>query len=200
MGIEYELYVEAKIDGVWHSIDFYQKTASGKFGLIPIISGKSFLGGALRWEGLLGATLPYQELSEEIRSQFKDYKDPDQWGFFDFWEELGNRDFEKPEFVGFFPNDAIAAFEAGCDEALSAAASEGDYFAPIDFAKLTPEAQRGFRYYEWTEPFGYHDTLRRIKRGVLDRINAYKNELWLNVEGEDPPKFDGPVRVLINIS
>lgn len=199
MGIDYELYAEAKIDGVWHSIDFYQRTTSGKFGLIPIISGKSFLGGALRWQGL-GERITYEDLSDEIKENFKKYDDFPYWEFFDFWEELGNRDFEKPEFVGFFPNDAIAAYEAGDDEALTAAANDGDYFAPIDFAKLTPEAQRGFRYYEWTEPFGYHDTLRRIKRGVLDRINAYKDELWLSVKGENPPKFDGPVRVLINIS
>ena len=200
MGIEYELYVEAKIGGVWHSIDFYQRTVSGKLGIIPIISGKSFLGGVLKCSGLLGTTIPYQELSEEIRSQFKECRDFPSWDFFDFWEELGNKNFEKPEFVGFFPNDAISAFEAGDTEVLTVAANDGDYFTPIDFAKLTPEAQHGFRYYEWTEPFGYHDTLRRIKRGVLERISAYKNDLWLNVEGEHPPQFDGPVRVLINIS
>lgn len=199
MGIYYELYAEAKVDGVWHSIDFYQRTASGKFGLIPIISGKSYLGGALRWEGL-GGRIAYDELSEEIKANFKNYEDFPYWEFFDFWEELGQRDFEKSEFVGFFPNDAIAAYEAGDVDALTAAANEGDYFSPIDFAKLTPEAQRGFRYFEWTEPYGYHDTLRRIKQGVLERLAAYKNELWLSVEGEDPPELDGPVRVLINIS
>lgn len=199
MGIYYELYVEAKIDGVWHSIDFYQKTTSGQFGLIPIISGKSFLGGALRWQGL-GSRIPYEDLSDEIKANFKKYEDFPFWEFFDFWEELGKLDFEKPEYVGYFPNDAINAYEAGHDEALLAAANEGDYFSPIDYANLTPEAQRGFRYYEWTEPYGYHDTLRRIKRGVQDRIAAYENELWLNVKDGIPPKMDGPVRVLINIS
>lgn len=191
MGVEYELYAEAKISGEWHSIDFYQVTSSGKFGMIPIISGKSFLGGALRWEGL-GARIAYDELSKEIKERFPCNPKDQTWEFFDFWSELGNRDLEKPEYVGFFPNDAISAYEAGDDEALTVAANEGDYFSPIDFAKLTPEAQRGFRYYEWTEPYGYHDTLRRIKRGVLDRINAYRDELWLSVDGENRRRWTAP--------
>ena len=201
MGIDYELYCEAKIGGEWHNIDFLQRAPSGNLDIIPIISGRSFLGSALNWNGLCQVGIKHADLSPELREKFNRYVDDQNWAVFDYQQELKDKNFELPEHCGYFPKDAVNYFRTNGEHGiLDEAVNSGEMLSPSQYIELAPEAQQGFMYYEYTEPFGIHDTMRRIKRGIEARIAAWDLLQFGDLWSEHIPDLDGPVRVVINIS
>ena len=50
MGVYVTGYTEAKVNGKWHCIDFYQYDSKGKLSIIPCITGQSFVFQAVEWD------------------------------------------------------------------------------------------------------------------------------------------------------
>ena len=50
MGIYVTGYTEARINGKWHCIDFFQRDLKGKLRLVPCIEGASMVRHALEWD------------------------------------------------------------------------------------------------------------------------------------------------------
>lgn len=184
MGTYYTLHCEAKIGGVWRNIDFYRKTGDNKYEIVPLIEGKSFVGAAVNWYDLSAHTISRDLLaSDTLLAHPSSCPEYQSWAVFDYHEIFGNRDYEVPECCGYASRAAMNLFRAEHDDDYLQTISM-NLLTPESYAKLTPEAQRGFEYVEFTIPFGLHDVMRTIQRGVNARISCAN-------------RLDGSIRIVI---
>ena len=120
---------------------------------------------------------------------------------FDYFETIGKKNYELPECSGYYPIDQINMLLSGESDGYL---PDEDYISPSDFRNLSEEAQKGYRYFEYTEPFGAYDTIRRIKRSVEERIYAFNEELRYCREALtehcNVPQIEGSVRVVIHVT
>lgn len=190
MGIYYTLHCEVMKDGKWINWDLYRFKGKDNYEIIPIIEGKSFLGSALNWYDLLSHRIPREEVGSATSAAHPTACPQDQhWCAFDYLEFFKEKDFSVPEYAGYFAKDVMAQFKAEKDyDILEAAVCSDAFLSPADYARLTPQAQHGFEYFEFTAPFGIHDTMRRIQQGTEIRLYASDDLM------------DGPVRIVILVS
>ena len=201
MGTEYTLYSEALIDGKWHSIDFYQKIPGGRICLVPIISGKSFLTSAIRWYGLGGRSIDYDDLSYDLKKEIGLYGSEHCLLTFDYYDSIAGINFDLPEICGYFPADIVNLVLSGAEDVVICAE---DSITPSEFRMMSEECQKGYRYFEYTEPFGHYDTMRMIKRSVEDRVRSFNSELRYSYAAAlnkyDIPEIKSDVRVIIHVT
>lgn len=190
MGTYYTLHCEAMQDGKWENWDLYRFRGLNKYEVIPVLEGKSFLGNALNWYGLLSNWIPYEEVADKTTQAHETHlPEYQRWCSFDYHQFFDGKDFTIPEYAGYFARDVLNQFKAEKDyDILEAAVLGAAFLSPSEYAKLTPEAQRGFEYFEFTAPFGIYDTMRRIQQGVQIRLYDSANLI------------DGPVRIVILVS
>lgn len=189
MSTHYTLHCEVLKNGSWENWDLYRFKGINNYEVIPVLQGKSFLGSALRWYGLLDKRIDYEEVSDRTTNahitHLPEYQD---WRVFDYREFYKDKNFLLYEHCGYFARDVLNQFKTENDyEILKAAMETASFLSPGEFAKITPEAQRGFEYFEFTVPGGIHDTMRRIQDAVEIRL-FHSDEL-----------IDGPVRIVILI-
>lgn len=190
MGTYYTLHCEVKIDGAWQNWDLYTFQCAGKYLIIPVLEGKSFIGAALNWYDLISQRINRDEVSTKtLEAHPTSYPECQDWRVFDYNAFFGNKDFDVQEYAGYMARDVMNTYKAEKDvEYLAAMADTDAFITPAQYAKLTPEAQRGFEWCEFTQPFGIHDVMRRIQQAVQIRLYATNDVL------------DGPVRIVILVS
>lgn len=198
MGVEYTLYAEACIDGEWHSIDFYQRVPSGGVYLVPIISGKSFLTSAIKWYAPGCRIINFDELSYDLKKELNLYGSEHCVMKFDYYGSIACMNFDLPEICGYFPVDIVNRSLSGEEVDICAE----DSITPSEFREMSEECQKGYRYFEYTEPYGRYDTMRMIKRGVEDRIRSFNNELRFKTFSNhcNIPEIKDNVRVIIHVT
>ena len=172
MGTNYTLHLETLIDGVWTNWDLYKHQCGSTYTIIPLIVGGSFVGDALKRYDLLRIRLSRDEVAAGTRDAhptlYPEYQD---WRAFNCKEFFSNKNYLLPENSGFFAKDILNQFRAEGDYTLldSTMACGVSYASPSDYAKMSPQAQKGFEYYEYTSPGGVYDVMRRICQGVQIR-------------------------------
>lgn len=174
MSVSVDVYTEAKIDGKWVNIDMYTYYPNTNpnhngFHLIPVVSGASAVRNAMMdIEDVV--SLPYEDLSEKLKDQIRDYGDlylrtlPASWFL--------SKRLDTPEFSGYIPRQSLLQYEAGITNDPD---PNCEMLTPAEYRQLTADEQMAYQYYEWTESWGTRDVWRRIKEGVRLRINAFED-------------------------
>lgn len=169
MGTTYTLHLETFIDGAWTNWDLYRHQCDDKYKIIPIISGGSFVGDALKRYGLLANRLHRSDIAQQTRDAHPTmYPNDQDWRVFDCKKFFSDKNYLLPENGGFFAKDILNQFRAEGDYELldSTMACGVAYASPAEYAKMSPQAQKGFEYYEYTSPGGVYDVMRRINEGI----------------------------------
>ena len=118
MSISVTGYTEAKIDGQWYCIDFYQYDMAGHVHHIPCLEGQSIVRTALDWDCDVDRIAVPTDLSDQVRAECtgRDGKllgegDP-HWNPWNMvrgsW--FGSVDLSQPEYCGYFPRQAVADY------------------------------------------------------------------------------------------
>lgn len=172
MGMCYDLYAEARVDGQWVGIDFYVRTEDGWLP-VPLASGQSAVGSALDWFGN-EMQISAADLSAELKHDHPWYQEQETEG----WKgslitaiegkAFAPYDFSKPEHCGFVDCESILLYERdGVDIE--------EWLTGKELAELPPEARQGYRWYEWSERGGDVEVMRDIYKALLHRIHAYND-------------------------
>ncbi len=197
MGIYVTGYTEAKVRERWHCIDFWQHDAEGKMRHIPCIAGQSMVAQALELDCDMDRIALPSDISEQVREMCT-HKDGSLFGskFEDGnpWHIVRGRWFEKanldqPEFCGFFPRNEVAAYLANPDETEI---SEDDMVSAAEYRHMDEEEKKAYQYFEYTPQWGNRSILRRLKRNVIERMNAWNDMAFQDISLSD-------IRVLLRI-
>ena len=193
-------YTEARIDGKWYCIDFYQHDMEGNLHHIPCIEGQSMVYSALDWDCDVQRISPPDDLSELVRSACtgKDRKlfgDGDTYWF--PWHMVRGRwftsvDLDQPEFCGFFPRQIVADYLSNPEDNEI---DEDNMLSPGAYHALPEEERKAYQYYEYTPTWGNRAILRRFKQAVLDRISVWNDQIAWHSRNQKISLSD--VRVLL---
>ena len=195
-------YTEAKVDGKWHCIDFFQYDEKGELHHIPCITGQSYVRQALEWDYKMEPIGVPEGLSDPVRKKCTS-RDGVLYGTesprWTSWYIVEGRwfktaDLEMPEFCGFFPRQAVSNYLANPDEN---SLNEETMLTTEEYQALEPEVKKAYQYFEYTDPSGSRQILRRFKRAVMSRLEAFNESLFWS-EGNHEASLDD-VRVLLLI-
>lgn len=200
MGVFYQAYAEAKVDGVWKGIDFYV-FANGKYVPVEIVSGKSYVGEALA-DKHVQYSIHAKDLSPELQ---RDHK----WSVEEDRELMWRESFvlcvegadilamnlDTPEHCGFVDKTLIHAYENEETEDI------WDWLSAKEYAELPADVRIGYQWYAWNERGGTKEVWRRIKNGLQDRINAYNDSRYDYDIKDIPPEISmSDTRLIIFMS
>lgn len=169
MSIWVTCYIEAQIDGEWHSIDLYSKHPRNNMILAPIIDGQSYLRSAIEFYDIY-SRIEYNDLSSELKAARKncEYASwmvmPGKW--------FDEHRFEVPERVGYVPRQMALDYYGGnfrddwedCEYSM---------ISISEYRSLTEEERMAYQYIEYTPPFGPRDTMNTIKNAMIERVRQY---------------------------
>lgn len=176
MGVYCFAYLEAKLDGVWRSIDYFQMTKKGELKRQPLLWGQSvvysMVNDSNKWY-----RLDRSFLSEELQKEFPLYKNPvtgedQEYRTYYVLDGKDLRDYklDRPDYCGFFLKNDVYRFESSdyeIDPDMSLSAQE--------YEELSPEAKKAYMYYEYTEPYGEKYIMRQLKSAVAQCINTFND-------------------------
>lgn len=172
MGTYYTLYCEARINGVWHNIDFYQRPLVGIPMLVPVIEGQSAVGSALRWYAN-PMPIKSEDLSAMTRSQESDRAESWQWlQIPGSW--FADKDLNSPEFCGYFPKQDVLDYKSGLIDMINTE----DILEAEAYLAFPDDGKLSYVYFEYTEPWGYKDVMNRIKTSVELRMRGCSSWLY----------------------
>ena len=192
MGVWLTGYTEAKVNGKWRNIDFYQYDSKGKLHLIPAIEGQSFVKYAFEWDCKMDDLMGTPDDPSEVVRKECSTKDgvllgPSEAAGFCCWYVVEGKWFDKanleiPESCGFFKRDALSWHLGNPDEN---SLNVDDMLSVEEYQELSPEIKKAYQYYEYTDPSGSRQIMRRFKEAVLARIRAYNDHIkWDDKEKE----------------
>lgn len=177
-------FTEAKIDGKWHCLDYFQEKPDGSMQYVKCISGYSILKHILDWYcNPIALSRPPKDLSDSVRrictsrTDILRGTDPSKDGC--YWYEISgawfkNVDLSIPEYCGFFPRQKLGEYLRNLEEN---SLDTDSILSVEEYRKLPPEEKQAYQYYEYDEPCGEFQTLRRFKDAVWSRIEAYNRDL-----------------------
>lgn len=198
MSVWIEGYTEAKVNGRWECIDFYQYDAKGKLRICPCIFGQSMVRAALEWDCTrtsYGVTMP-DGMSEAVRKAFH-VDDKPSGEFYGSWyvvdgDWFSKADLSLPEYCGFFPRSDVNRFLSHPDQEEM---NVDNMISAEEYHKLDKEEKKAYQYFEYTDPYGSRQILRDFKQAVLSRI-YHRNEIsdW---SADEPEIKLSDVRVVL---
>ena len=197
-------YTEAKVNGQWQCIDFFQQDVKGRFRIVPCIAGKSLVKQALDWGCDCKYTMgPPEDLSETVKKEctgddgvLAGTENPRlcSWYMIDGkWFEKA--DFNIPEYCGFFPRQEIGRHLSHSEED---SLDEEHMLSVEDYQELDAETKKAYQYYEYTPPYGNYSILKEFCQAVSARVQAFNRNLTWADECSAIDLWD--VRVLILVS
>lgn len=174
MSVYVDVYAQAKIKGVWRSIDFWQKNIDGEYRRVQILTGSSTIAQAVRdIDGVY--PIHISQVADEIRSVISHTDDGALFTGDTVYqlpgEDLLQRDFSQPDCCGFFPRDLIAKYKADPSFELW----ECERLYPDEFQELDKDTRKAYEYFEIQNPFGEYAVAKKIKGGLIDRVNAWND-------------------------
>lgn len=201
MSVWLDGYTEAKVNGQWQCIDFFQQDVKGRLRIVPCITGQSLVKQALEWDcDWQYLMAPPGDLSDAVKKECTDddgvlagMENP-RWRS---WYVIDGKWFEKvdfsiPEYCGFFPRQEIGRQLSHPEED---SLSEDHMLSVEEYQELDAEAKKAYQYYEYTPPYGSRSILREFYQAVSARVEAFNRNLaW---EDEDSAISLRDVRVLI---
>ena len=165
MSISVNIYTEAKINGEWTNIDLWTRYGD-QWWMVTCLEGGSTVYSTVRNHDEFHR-IPTEELFHSLGRTDEPYGTC--YAMSASW--LAAKDLELPEYSGYLPRQQVLDYTCGVLSELDT----WEMITPAEYRKLTPDEQMGYQFYEWTESWGERDILRRIKRGVHDRINAFND-------------------------
>lgn len=203
MGVNVTGYTEAKIDGKWYCIDFFQYDMEGRIRHIPCIEGRSMVYSALQLECSIDEISAPTDLSEQVCAlctrrdgKLLDSNDP-HWTP---WRLITGRwlasvDLNQPEFCGFFKRQAVADYLSNPEEN---SINEDEMLGPEGYRALSDEEKKAYQYFEYTPTWGNRAILRRFKQAVQNRVSTWNSEISWRGKNKEISLSD--VRVLLTVS
>ena len=159
MSISVTGYTEAKIEGKWYCIDFFQYDMNGHVHHIPCVEGQSIVHTALQWECDMDRIGVPTDLSPQVKAECtgRDGKlfgeDDPHWNPWHMvrgsW--FGSVDLDQPEHCGYFPRQAVADYLSNPHDVTL---DEGDMIPVEEYRELPEEEKKAYQYYEYTSPYG----------------------------------------------
>ena len=123
MSVWLDGYTEAKVNGQWQCIDFFQQDVKGRLRIVPCVTGQSLVKQALEWDcDWQYLMAPPGDLSDAVKKEctgddgvLAGTENP-RWRS---WYVIDGKWFEKvdfsiPEYCGFFPRQAVANYLVSC--------------------------------------------------------------------------------------
>ena len=201
MSVWLDGYTEAKVNGQWQCIDFFQQDVKGRLRIVPCVTGQSLVKQALEWDcDWQYLMAPPGDLSDAVKKEctgddgvLAGTENP-RWRS---WYVIDGKWFEKvdfsiPEYCGFFPRQEIGRQLSHPEEY---SLSEDHMLSVEEYQELDTEAKKAYQYYEYTPPYGSRSILREFYQAVSARVQAFNRNLaW---EDEDSAISLRDVRVLI---
>ena len=194
-------FTEARVNGKWQCIDFYQHDAERILRHIPCITGGSFTRLALERD----CDMQYQMgipkgISDGVRRECtrRDGRlyGEEESGWHSWYIIEGSWfdqvDFGIPESCGFFPRQAISHYLSHPDEDTL---NTDEMLSAEEYQSLDAEAKKAYQYYEYTDPSGNRAILQNLKQAVEDRVFAFNEYQYLEAESQNISLSD--IRVLI---
>lgn len=171
-------YTEAKIDGKWYCIDFFQYDMTGHIHHVPCLDGQSMVKTALQWDCDMEPIRVPTDLSDQVRESCTG-RDGKLFGEGDpHWNPwhlvrgswFGAVDLEQPEYCGFFLRQDIANY---LSNPTDCGLNENEMLSVQRYHELQDEEKKAYQYYEYTSHWGNRAILRNFKRSIIARINAW---------------------------
>lgn len=169
----YTLHCEMQKDGVWYNWDLYRFRDRNKYDVIPVIEGENVLGETLSQYELLSKKIARDQVSpntlEAHPTQFPEEQD---WRVFDYVKFFNDHDFSKHETNGYFARGIVDIFRKERDYSIleTARQSGGIHLSAQEYESLTPESQKNFEFYEYTNPSSRYGIMRSIQQAVETRL------------------------------
>ena len=196
-------YTEAKIDGKWYCIDFYQHDMDGRIHHIPCIQGQSMVYSALNWDCDVERIGIPTDLSDRVRAECtgkkgKLFGEDDQ--YWQPWHMVRGRwfssvDLDQPEYCGFFPRQIVADYLSNPEDNEI----DGDnMLSPGAYRALPEEERKAYQYYEYTSTWGNRAILRRFKQAALDRISVWNDHIAWHSRNQEISLSDVRVLLIMN--
>ena len=200
MGVFVTGYTEARINGKWYCIDFFQYDGNGNIKHCPCISGQSMILSALQFDCSMEEIFGPDDLSDKVR-ELCTGKDGVLLGTGEYiwyhWYKIEGSWFEKadldqPEYCGFFPTNELAYYLSNpTDNWLNGESM----ISAKEYHDLSEEERKAYKYYEYTNPSGTRKIMQDFKKTVLQRVNEYSSSIAWYINHQDVSLAD--VRVLI---
>ena len=175
-------YTEAKIDGKWYCIDFFQYDMTGQIQHIPCIEGQSTIYYTLRDDCNIEHISVPTDLSDQVRAACTGDEgrligeDETSWNPWHMvkgsW--FASVDLRQPEYCGFFPRQAVVDYL--CNPGKNDI-NEDDMLFPEEYHELSDEEKKAYQYFEYTPAGGHRAILRDFKQAVTDRVSAWNEEI-----------------------
>lgn len=201
MSVWLEGYTEARVNGQWRCIDFFQQDIKGQLKIVPCVIGQSMVRQALEWDCDCNYVMGVPDgLSDAVRKECTDSNgvlagtETPRWGS---WYVIDGKWFDKvdfsiPEYCGFFPRQDISRQLSNPDED---SLDEEHMLSVGDYQALDAEAKKAYQYYEYTPPHGSRHILQELYQAVAARVAAFNRALAWEDEGSAISLRD--VRVVI---
>ncbi len=195
-------YTEARVNGKWYCIDFFQYDENGNIKHRPCISGQSIVQNALQFDCSMEEIIVPDDLSDKVK-ELCTGKDGDIFGTGEYtwyrWYKIDGRwfaeaDLDQPEYCGFFPTNELAFYLSNpTDNWLNGQ----NMISAKEYHNLSEEERKAYKYYEYTDPSGARSIMQVFKAAVIQRVNEYSSTIAWQINHQEVTLAD--VRVLILI-
>ncbi len=151
MSVWLEGYTEARVNGQWRCIDFFQQDIKGQLKIVPCVIGQSMVRQALEWDCDCNYVMGVPDgLSDAVRKECTDSNgvlagtETPRWGS---WYVIDGKWFDKvdfsiPEYCGFFPRQDISRQLSNPDED---SLDEEHMLSVGDYQALDAEAKKAYQ-------------------------------------------------------
>ena len=199
MGVDYTIYTEVYLKDKWYSVDSYVLTPAGNFRSSPLLQGRSYIREFLdhineprtiKFPDLAETTKKYiiEQTNEEYREQLSSEK----FDVYDFYTAIKPKHVREYQYEYYAPRHSVAAFEAGEIEEIY------DWLTRESYDELSPEEQKEYVFFKWTEPYGWYKTLTNVITRVEMRLaDFYEESHWGNDDLREYLQQTNSVRLIV---
>ena len=199
MGVDYTIYTEVYLKDKWYSVDSYVLTPAGDFRLSPLLQGRSYIREFLdhindprtiKFPDLAETTQKYifEQTNEEYREQLLSEK----FDVYDFYTEIKSMHIREYQYEYYAPRHSVASFETGEIEKIY------DWLTRESYDELSPEEQKEYVFFKWTESYGWYKTLTNVITRVEMRLaDFYEESHWGNDDLREYFQQTNPVRLIV---
>jgi|GEM_PF-3448245 len=179
MGVEYNVYLEAKVNNSWVNIDYYCKDLEGQVYMIPAVEAMGIFEQTIDTKKL--KAIDISEVSSNTRIEISDgYHKCKQAHtnlftiqYTDLIDLLEMRCYE---YYGFASKYEVKLFENRKIDEIE------DWIALTEFTLMDKIKQDGYMYYEWIERRGKFQYFKKLFNEIDNRMESYQSKVLMNSE------------------
>lgn len=176
-------YLEAKLDGKWRHIGYFQREKSGELKMVPIINGQSTILSLFRdcsaWQ-----PVTYKYIDQEMLLSYFSFSEEEkdkldkvlEYATFYVCEGRDLRKYVdiKPACCGFFLKSDVYQLERD-----PGVIEYPEYLSAQEYEALSEEAKKAYMYYEYMDPYGDDMKMKQLAARVSDCIDTFNDScIW----------------------